>query len=302
LLGNIFLLGTVIWFFLRQKTDLLQTIKNTEDRLQRVEAEHQKIVENIKEVVFKTDSTGLWSFLNFSWIEVSGYSVQESISQSFFNFFQREDRASIEDSFQRLAIGKQDVFRQTAHGLQKNGQKIYLEIFASAQKNDSEEFSGILGILRKTADVLEESENKVSYQKSEFLAKTCELPKPIRYPATLLLIDNDTRFTFAFAKAIQGRVDRVLIVSEIIKALHQIRKHPEVNIVLINSHMPTLDIFSILEQIRSIPRNLKLQIAVLVNNADANDRILATGANACLEKSIGIEDLCIELENIIQKV
>ncbi|CAK0776283.1 hypothetical protein CCP3SC1AL1_820002 [Gammaproteobacteria bacterium] len=215
LLGNIFLFGAVIWFFLRQKMDFLQIIKNIEYRLQKIETEHQKTVKNI---------------------------------------------------------------------------------------NDSGCLSSVLGTLQETTDVLEESKNKVNYPKSGSLAKTCELPKPLQYPATLLLIDNDTRFTFAFAKAIHGRIDKVLIVSEATKALHQIRTHPEVNIVLINAHMPTLDVSLVLAQIRSVPRNSKLQIAVLVNNADANNRILAVGANVCLEKSIGIENLCLALEELMQKI
>ena len=63
-------------------------------RLASVQAEADRfrtLVEDLKEVIFQIDRQGLWSFLNPAWAELTGFSVEECLGQSFLGFLHPAD-------------------------------------------------------------------------------------------------------------------------------------------------------------------------------------------------------------------
>ena len=47
---------------------------------------YRSVVNNLKEVVFQTDIKGCWSFLNPSWMEITGFDFEETLGKPMVDF------------------------------------------------------------------------------------------------------------------------------------------------------------------------------------------------------------------------
>lgn len=115
-------------------------VKESEDQL-------RIIVDNIKEVVFVTDAEGLWKYLNKSWTEVTGYSVEESLGNLFLNYVHPDDRERNMELFAPLIERKKDYCRHEVRYVTKDGGYRWVEVFARLGINDKDEVTGTYGTL-----------------------------------------------------------------------------------------------------------------------------------------------------------
>ena len=92
-----------------------------ENALLKSEQNYKAVVENIKEVIFFTDAEGLWLFLNKSWTEITGFSVEESIGQPFLNYGYPDDKERNMELFLPLLKGETDYCRHEVGILQRMG-------------------------------------------------------------------------------------------------------------------------------------------------------------------------------------
>lgn len=53
----------------------------------------RSMLENMREVIFRTDARGRWVFLNPAWENLTGYTVQESLGWSTTKLLHPEDAA-----------------------------------------------------------------------------------------------------------------------------------------------------------------------------------------------------------------
>jgi len=63
-----------------------------EAALRESEKKYRSVVENVREVIFQTDTEGLWTFLNPAWTEITGFTIAESINTNFLNYIHPDDR------------------------------------------------------------------------------------------------------------------------------------------------------------------------------------------------------------------
>jgi len=91
---------TTTWGFveieaLRSATRVLGSVihdRETDAALRISEERFRSVVTNLKEVVFQTDATGLWTFLNPAWNEITGFTIEESVGTPFLNYVHADDR------------------------------------------------------------------------------------------------------------------------------------------------------------------------------------------------------------------
>jgi PAS domain S-box-containing protein len=148
--------------------DLLNEIeerKRVEDALSESEKSYRTVVENVNEVIFQTDAKGLWRFLNKSWEVVTGFTVEESLGQSYLNFVHPLDRAGISELTEPLVKREKDYYRHETRYLTKDGGFRWIEVFARLALNDNEEITGTYGTLK---DITERkfSEDKLAQMSS----------------------------------------------------------------------------------------------------------------------------------------
>lgn len=129
---------------------LLQEIeerKRIERELFESENNYKSVVENIKEVIFKTDTKGLWLFLNKAWEEITGFSINESIGQVFINYVHPDDRQRNMELFEPLILRQKDYCKHEIRYLTKDGGYKWIEVFARLGINEQNEIIGTYGTL-----------------------------------------------------------------------------------------------------------------------------------------------------------
>jgi len=129
---------------------LLQEIeerKRIEEALSISEQSYRLVVENIKEIIFKTDSNGLWLFLNKAWEEMSGYTIDESLGTLFLNYVHPDDRQRNLELFEPLINRSKDYCRHEIRYVTKKGDIRWIEVFARLGLDAQNEISGTYGTL-----------------------------------------------------------------------------------------------------------------------------------------------------------
>ena len=163
--------------------DLLLEIeerKRLDEALIASEQSYQTVVENVNEVIFQTDADGLWLFLNKSWEEITGFTVEESLGQLFLNYVLPEDREQNKELFMPLINREKEYCRHEIRYKTKDGGFRWIEVFARLGLNEKNEITGTYGTLqditeRKNTEQIvlraKEEAEKANLAKSEFLSR-----------------------------------------------------------------------------------------------------------------------------------
>ena len=140
--------------------------KQAEEALRESKEQYQFVVENLKEVVFRTDAEGHWTFLNSAWTEVTGFVVEKSLGKVFLEFVYPEDRQLNLELFRPLIDRKKDHCRHEIRYMNKDGGFRWIEVWARLTLDEKGNATGTAGTLtditeRKLAEeALRESEEK----------------------------------------------------------------------------------------------------------------------------------------------
>jgi diguanylate cyclase (GGDEF)-like protein len=94
--------------------DSLAHIEAAREALQASEARHRSVVEELDEVVFRTDAAGRWTLLNPAWTQITGRSVESSLGQPVAASIEADDRALIRAQMDGLLAGTIDRFSESA--------------------------------------------------------------------------------------------------------------------------------------------------------------------------------------------
>ena len=151
---------------------------NLANELYKSEEYCQLILENIHEVVFKCDNSGLLTYLNQSWERVLGYFVTESLGHSIADFLHEEDRDSI------LAFISTEEKHCELRFRHRNGETVWLEM--SACKDHK---MGNIGLLHDIT-ARKSLEYKLGVERKKLFAILDRLP------AFVYLRDKDFYITF----------------------------------------------------------------------------------------------------------
>jgi PAS domain S-box-containing protein len=158
----------------------LSLLKEIEERthvekaLSESEKSYRTVVENVKEIIFQTNTEGHWLFLNNSWEEVTGYSVKESLGHLFYNWVHPEDRQRNADLFKPLIMREKDYCIHKVRYLTKDGGFRWIEVYARLGLNDKDEIIGTYGTLR---DITESKKADEELQKARLEAERANLAK-----------------------------------------------------------------------------------------------------------------------------
>ena len=134
--------------FIQRQVDSQTAVLHTKNvELKESEARYASVVNHIKEVVFQTDAVGLWTFLNPSWTEVTGFTVEESLGQSFLNYVYPEDRSRNQARFIPLIERKKEDCRHEVRYIHRDGGYRWIEVFARLTLDDRDHVVGTSGTL-----------------------------------------------------------------------------------------------------------------------------------------------------------
>lgn len=127
------------------------------------EERYRSVVNNLKEVIFQTDLEGTLSFLNPAWIDVTGFSYEQSLGQPFFRFIYPDDSQALRLQFQQIFLGQLSECRVEVRFLTLTGTIGWMEVYVCALVSQKGTTTGILGSFnniteRKNREVLDKLE------------------------------------------------------------------------------------------------------------------------------------------------
>lgn len=148
--------------------------KQAEEALRASEARFRSVIENVKEVIFQTDMQGLWTFLNPSWTEITGFTLEESLGTDFLGYVHPDDRQRNLDLFLPLIERKKDYCRHVIRYVCKDGSSRWIEVFARLTI-DSE--GAVVGTSGTLSDVTQRVEAAAELERARDAAQAADRAK-----------------------------------------------------------------------------------------------------------------------------
>jgi len=133
------------------RTDISER-KRIEGELADNERRFRSVVESLKEVIFRTDANGCWTYLNPAWTEITGFAIQHSLGRPSLKSVPAADRCYAATRFAALARQEIASIREEARYRTRDGRGRWLEIFARAEFDDGGRFTGIAGTLNDVTE------------------------------------------------------------------------------------------------------------------------------------------------------
>jgi PAS domain S-box-containing protein len=136
---------------------------------QKSQEKYQQVVENIKEVVFETNTAGNWTFLNPAWIEITGFTVDESLGTSCLSYIHSEDQYQYLNLFRGLSENQETSCCYQIRYLTKNGEIRWVEVQEGLIFDWDGAVQGTTGTIHDITDKilalseLEDSKNFLNY-------------------------------------------------------------------------------------------------------------------------------------------
>jgi PAS domain S-box-containing protein len=113
---------------------------------------YRDVVEQVKEVIFQTDSAGRWTFLNPAWAEVTRFTVEESLGKMFVDYVHPEDRERNMKQFEPLILRRKDYCRHEVRYLTRDGGSRWMEVYARLLLDEQGATVGTAGTLTDVSE------------------------------------------------------------------------------------------------------------------------------------------------------
>ncbi|MDY7022441.1 MAG: PAS domain S-box protein, partial [Cyanobacteriota bacterium] len=137
----------------RLNQELEQALAKGNDRLKTVSRLYQTVVNSVKEIIFRTDQTGRWIFLNSAWTEITGLTVEESLNTLFSDYiYSEKDRQRTTQLFQDLIQENRESWIYEFRCLTQRETFCWLEMCVQLNRNEEGEVLGTIGTLNDITD------------------------------------------------------------------------------------------------------------------------------------------------------
>lgn len=141
------------------------------DQRQQVEAalvereeQYRSVVDNVKEVIFQTDASGLWTFLNPAWIAITGFAIADSLCTRFLDYVHPDDKQRHQEQLKPLFERNKEYCRHEVRYLTAYGDYRWIEVLAQLTFDADGTVTGTCGTLN---DISERKQVEAALRMSE---------------------------------------------------------------------------------------------------------------------------------------
>jgi len=110
------------------------------------------ILENMTEVIFRTDEQGRWVFLNPAWEALTGYSIVESLGWPTTKLLHPEDYEAAARIYPRLVSGEISEIQLNQRFRDASGQWRHIEVSVRRLSDEIGNFTGTIGNIRDVSE------------------------------------------------------------------------------------------------------------------------------------------------------
>jgi diguanylate cyclase (GGDEF)-like protein/PAS domain S-box-containing protein len=142
---------TIAERFLLQQMDT--QLQGTAQRLAEISHQpHQLILENLQDVIFQTNTEGMWTFLNPAWETLTGFSVEKTLGRSWSEFVYPEDEALHQQFFWSLLSGESQLLPPQIRYCTRTGGVRWVEVHSQLLHDGAGRILGLAGTLYDITD------------------------------------------------------------------------------------------------------------------------------------------------------
>ncbi len=130
--------------------DINQTLTSLdEEQAQREQAqrEHKIIIDSLKEVIFRIDKQGKWTYLNPAWKDLTGYSEKDTLEQYFGKSIYVDDLPQAQELIDSLLDGQAESGNTEVRYHTKSGAVRWVQVFARVTRDSRGDVTGLTGTL-----------------------------------------------------------------------------------------------------------------------------------------------------------
>ncbi|WP_338849638.1 PAS domain S-box protein [Massilia sp. W12] len=168
------------------RTEITES-KRMAEKIANSEREYRTVVNSLKEIVFRVDQTGAWTFLNPAWSNVTGYAIEESLGKNALHFVYPQDREEVACSFADLLEDRVQSIKLQLRFNTTQGEFRWIDLYAQRECDENDRLLGLTGSL---SDITEQ--RNATEQLKENLSFIDALIETI--PQAIYLKDVDGRY------------------------------------------------------------------------------------------------------------
>jgi PAS domain S-box-containing protein len=161
----------VIEGFVANTRDVTEREKARE-RLRQSERKFRSVIENARDVIFRTDAEGRWTLLSPSWEDTLGYSVEESLGERFLKYLHPDDRDDERDTFRRRLKDPDRPINTDVRYVTQDGDVRWMHVTARFMVDDDGTVTGTTGTLSDVTDSRRFEAERRARERAEELLKT----------------------------------------------------------------------------------------------------------------------------------
>ncbi|MCU0390886.1 MAG: PAS domain-containing sensor histidine kinase [Thermoflexibacter sp.] len=143
-----------------QAQNTLHIVPPSAGNLAVIKTEVVEIFNHIKDVVFQTDENLNYIYLNDAWVALTGYHINETKQNLFFQFVHTTDLAKFAEVLDMAIVQKESIDTELKL-LHKNGEAIIVQLFLKPLFNIHGSLVGIVGTMK---DITERKRNEEKLQ------------------------------------------------------------------------------------------------------------------------------------------
>ncbi|MBI5831532.1 MAG: PAS domain-containing protein [Armatimonadetes bacterium] len=150
----------------------------------------RSLLNDTRDIIFRTDTTGRWTYLNAAWQETFGAPVASALGQRAISYVQPEHRKRLGDGLEALVPRGSVVGRQTMPFVVRQGKTRWLDVQARLVFDDRGSTVGAAGVLRDVSLSVRQS-RELTHANQELRRRAAELEQANRELAAADQIKNE---------------------------------------------------------------------------------------------------------------